>query len=70
VTLFTTREEFKSSAGGMNWLHPLLDFYGDGHWCLIIDADELFVYPGFERHKISHLCKKLGKASYEEGLSR
>ena len=69
VTLFTEREEFKNSAGGMNWLHPLLDFYGDGHWCLIIDADELFVYPGFEKNKISKLCKKLGKASYEAVFS-
>lgn len=69
VTLFTNRDEFKNSAGGMNWLHPLLDFYGDGHWCLMIDADELFVYPGFEENKISELCTKLDKNSYEAAFS-
>lgn len=31
------------------WLDLLLRRYGRGHWCLVADADELFIYPCDEK---------------------
>jgi hypothetical protein len=33
---------------GVAWSNVLLDEFGTGRWCLTLDADEQFVYPGCE----------------------
>ena len=48
VALFAAHEEFKSSHAGAKWLHSILDTFCEGRWSLIVDGDELFVYPYFE----------------------
>ena len=48
VHLFSTQESFAAGKFGMAWMNPLLDEYGDGHWTLTVDADELLIFPGFE----------------------
>ena len=45
--------------GGKRWHNLLLDTYGSGHWCLVVDADELLVYPGCERLPLPDFCKFL-----------
>jgi hypothetical protein len=32
-----------------HWVSAIVNGYGCGHWCLVIDADELFIYPDCER---------------------
>jgi len=59
VSLFFTDEEFSKSEYGLNWLHPLLDKYRHDSWALTLDADELFVYPHYERSNIGKLCHYL-----------
>lgn len=46
--VFTTEESYASSRCGVDWLNAMLQFYGIEHWVLVVDADELFVYPGQE----------------------
>jgi hypothetical protein len=43
----------------MAWLNPLLDQYGDRHWTVTIDADELLIYPGFEEVALPKVCRHL-----------
>ena len=45
VSLWTTRHSYKLSRFGMDWLGWLQWQYGQDHWCLTVDADELLVYP-------------------------
>lgn len=42
-----------------NWTNTLLNVFGDGNWCLSLDADEMFVYPHHERVTLPTLCEYL-----------
>jgi hypothetical protein len=39
--------------------------YGDGHWILLVDADELLVYPHCERISLATFCRWLDSQKYE-----
>jgi hypothetical protein len=39
----------------------LLRRYGVGHWCLIVDADEVLIYPYYESIGLRQLCTFLEK---------
>lgn len=49
VSLWSTADSYKASRFGLDWVNALLMRYGTGHWCLTLDADELFVYPDHDR---------------------
>lgn len=59
VHWFHTRQPFSESQYGVAWWHAVLDNYCDGHWCLVIDADELFIYPDYERLRLDGLTDYL-----------
>jgi hypothetical protein len=44
---------------------PLLRRYGDGYWCLVLDADEMIVYPDFEIVSLRELCNFLDRESFD-----
>ena len=41
------------------WTNALLNVFGDGHWCLTLDGDEMFVFPHCENVSIQSLCEYL-----------
>jgi len=45
VSLWTTRGSYKKSRFGVDWLNHLQRRYGHGHWTLVVDPDEFFVFP-------------------------
>ena len=45
VSLWTAKESYKGSRFGVDWLNGLQMKYGHDHWCLVVDPDELLVYP-------------------------
>ena len=45
VSLWTTRASYKGSRFGVDWLNWLQHKYAHDHWTLVVDPDELFVYP-------------------------
>ncbi len=49
----------------MDWLTWLQMRYGHGHWCLTVDADEIFVFPGMEEGDLATLTRSLEKAGQE-----
>lgn len=55
VSLWTTSSSYKSSRFGVDWLTVLLRRYGHGHWCLTLDADELFVFAHHDRRNLRAL---------------
>ena len=40
--LFYTEESYEKH---WYWLEYLLEMYGKGHWCIVVDIDELFTFP-------------------------
>ena len=58
--LFYTKDKYAHQG---YWIDLLLRRYGVGHWCLIIDADEVLIYPNYERFTLRHLCSFLDKES-------
>ena len=45
VSLWTTKASYKKSRFGVDWLNWLQGKYGHGHWTLVVDPDEFFIYP-------------------------
>jgi len=45
VSLWHTKASYKGARFGVDWLNWLQQKYGHGHWTLVVDADEFFIYP-------------------------
>lgn len=60
--LFHTKDNYVRQG---YWVDLLLHRYGLGHWCIIVDADEMFAYPYWEKINIRQLCTFLDKESYD-----
>lgn len=59
VSLWTTEHSYKASRFGMNWLGWLQMRYAPGHWCLTLDADEIFIYPDHKNTGLHELTETL-----------
>lgn len=46
------------------WINTLLRAYGVGQWCLIVDADEMLIYPYWEKCTLQELTSFLDKKHY------
>jgi hypothetical protein len=51
VSVWHTKEPYHESNFGTRWTTELLDRYGAQIWTLILDADELFVYPDSDQYR-------------------
>lgn len=45
ISLWHTTASYKRSRFGVDWLNWLQGRYGHGHWTLVVDVDEFFIYP-------------------------
>jgi glycosyltransferase involved in cell wall biosynthesis len=64
--VWTTTESFKKAKFGSKWFEILLKKYGTDHWCLIADADEVFVYPDYEHvtlHQLAYFLEQEGSTA-------
>ncbi len=59
VLLYETKNSYAESACGLTWTNHLLDEVCDGRWCVVIDADELLVWPGSESESLPQLTARL-----------
>jgi glycosyltransferase involved in cell wall biosynthesis len=59
VHLFLTRASYHQSRFGGQWQQAILDNYGGEHWWLVVDADEMFVYPQSETVPLPRFCQYL-----------
>ncbi|MEZ5875689.1 MAG: glycosyltransferase family 2 protein [Hyphomicrobiales bacterium] len=62
VHLFWTDESFAANRSGMNWINCLLNEHGCDHWTLTTDADELLIYPEYERVNLVRLTAFLARS--------
>lgn len=61
--VFHTDEPYQH--GGIGWHNQQLATYGIGHWTLLLDADELFVYPHAAPGSLPALCHWLDEQGFE-----
>jgi hypothetical protein len=59
--VFQTREHFRMKA---TWMNYLLNRYGIGHWCIVVDADELLAYPHYKTLDLRDLCEYFDQHGY------
>ncbi|MCF6273156.1 MAG: glycosyltransferase family 2 protein [Rhodobacteraceae bacterium] len=55
VSLWYTDASYKKAAFGVLWINSLLNEFGHRHWCLVVDVDELFIYPHHDTRPLSAL---------------
>ena len=63
VSLWSTGKSYKRSRFGIDWVNWLLMRYGHGHWTLVVDPDELFVFPFCDTRPIRALTDWLDASS-------
>lgn len=54
--IFTTSSNYKNH---WIWMEYLLNAYGRDHWCIVVDVDELFCFPGKGELSLRNLCEHL-----------
>ena len=59
VSLWATQHSYRLSRFGMDWLTWLLLKHAHGHWCLTLDADEVFIYPHHDTRPLPALIEWL-----------
>jgi hypothetical protein len=59
VHLIDAPGSYAGSNFGVDWTNALLDRYARGHWVLVVDADELLVFPGSDQAGLKPLCAHL-----------
>jgi len=55
VSLWVTTDSYKESRFGVDWVTWLQMRYAHKHWCLTLDADELFIYPDWLQRNLNDL---------------
>lgn len=65
VSLWETGASYRKSRFGMDWLGALQMRFGHGHWCLTVDADELFIYPQHDTRPLPQLTNYLDKKGWD-----
>ena len=63
VSLWTTQHSYKRARFGVDWLNWLQMRYAHGHWSLVVDPDEFFVYPFCDTRPLRALTDWLDASS-------
>ena len=63
VSLWSSKHSYKRARFGVDWLNWLQMRYAHGHWCLIVDPDEFFVYPFCDTRPLRALTDWLDASS-------
>ena len=63
VSLWTTDGSYKRARFGVDWLNWLQWQHGHKHWCLVVDPDELLVYPFCDTRPLRALTDWLDASS-------
>lgn len=63
VSLWHTDSSYRRSRFGTDWLNWLLRRYAHGHWALVVDVDEFFVYPFCDTRPVRALTDWLDASS-------
>ncbi|MEO0389940.1 MAG: glycosyltransferase family 2 protein [Pseudomonadota bacterium] len=63
VSVWHTKESYKRSRFGVDWLNWLQLKHAHGHWCLTVDPDEFLIYPFCDTRPLRALTDWLDASS-------
>ncbi|GAA6209774.1 glycosyltransferase family 2 protein [Cognatishimia sp. WU-CL00825] len=63
VSVWFTKSSYKSANYGVDWMNWIKRKYAHGHWTLVVDPDEFFVYPFCDSRPIRALTDWLDNSS-------
>ena len=63
VSVWRANGSYKRARFGMDWQNWLLRKYAHGHWCVVVDPDEFFVYPFCDTRPLRALTDWLDASS-------
>ncbi len=63
-TVYGTDASYKSARFGMDWINWLMLRHAHGHWSLVVDADELLIYPYWQTRPLGALTNWLDHAGH------
>jgi len=63
ASVWTTTQSYRRAKFGVDWLNALQSRYGVGHWTLVVDVDEFFVYPFCDSRPLQALTDWLDASS-------
>lgn len=63
VSLWQTHASYRRSHFGVDWMNYLKRKYAHGHWVLVVDPDELFIYPFCDTRPIQALTDWLDNSA-------
>ena len=63
VSLWSSNASYKRSNFGVDWVNWLARKYAHGHWTLVVDVDEFFVFPFCDTRQIRALTDWLENSS-------
>lgn len=61
----TTGSHFEMNTQPPRWTNAVLNTYAKNHWCVVVDADELLVYPHSETVRLNQLCGYLETSGHD-----
>lgn len=56
IAIYEAQGRYSQSNYGVTWTNALLNVIAHGRWVLVVDADELLIYPRYETTPIASLC--------------
>jgi hypothetical protein len=65
VILYRTGDPFRRASSGMRWKNVLIERHARDRWCLPLDVDEAFLYPGWETTPIDDFAAYLDSVGAE-----
>src|SRR5262249_7206253 len=65
VEVYSTKQSYAQGNFGLAWINALLAALGREGWVLILDADELLIYPDSETVDLQAFTAELDRGGYE-----
>lgn len=65
VALWHTSASYRAARFGMDWLTALQTRYAHDRWCLVLDADELLIYPHWQERPLTALAAALEAGGHQ-----
>lgn len=69
VRLYSVDTPYKLSHYGVAWQQAMLAEHAQGRWALVVDIDELLVWPGCETETLAARCARLAAGGHDAALA-
>lgn len=69
VMVYSVDTPYKLSHYGVAWQQAMLAAHAQGRWALVVDIDELLVWPGCESESLAARCARLHAQGHDAALA-